>query len=144
MNPEGTDRSCLIDVRITHPLVGRTNLNRPHQSMSNSYNEKNAKYAELSFDCGYDFLPFIVSSTGQIDERSLSWFERQVKGYLSKRGIGGIKELELEKRMNFWTKRFSCLIQRCLLARSMIEKSSRIFYEQNVIANREVLCLTET
>ena len=72
VNPEGTDRSCLIDVRITHPLVGRTNLNRPHQSMSNSYNEKNAKYAELSFDCGYDFLPFIVSSTGQIDERSLS------------------------------------------------------------------------
>lgn len=135
VNPKGADRSCLLDVRVTHPLTGRTRLSDAHQAMNLSFDEKNSKYAAISNQCGYDFLPFIVSSTGQIDERSLAWYEKQVKGHLAEDGICSKKELE--KRMSFWTKRFSCLIQKCL-ARSMIQRSKLVFYEQNVIANHEI------
>ncbi len=136
VNPQGTDRAMLIDVRVTNCNTSRDKVENRHQAMDVSYNEKMAKYSRVAEQSGFDFLPFIVSSTGQIDERSLAWVKGQVQAKFVIDGEGA-KGADVDKRMNFWIKKLSFLIQRSL-ARSIIERSKIIFYDQHVIRNHEV------
>ncbi len=107
----------LIDVRVTNCNTSRDEVENRHQAMDVSYNEKMAKYSRVAEQSGFDFLPFIVSSTGQIDERSLAWVKGQVqaKFVIDREGAKGA---DVDKRINFWIKKLSFLIQRSL-ARSM-------------------------
>ncbi len=49
----------------------------------------------------------------------------------------GTTRKDVDKRINFWIKKLSFLIQRSL-ARSIIERSTIIFHEHNDISNHEV------
>lgn len=127
--PNCTRPKLILDISVAHPveILGATTLSRnqaiiPNHAANKRFSEKNHKYLQIANQNNFEFLPFIVETTGRMHLMAVKFFDETIQYMADTQSHSDVMKAASSL---YWSTRISCCIQKSI-ARSILSRSRSI------------------